>query len=105
MASNPREIANTSDRTLEYASSFALPEGAWVNGFHLVIGDRREPGIIAEHRAAAWIYRQIVGTRRDPGILERQKNGRILALEAGRVSFEPAAVVRVGGGEIHYVPG
>lgn len=31
-------------------------------------------------------------------------DGKKLALEAGRVSFEPAAVVRGGGGEIHYVP-
>jgi hypothetical protein len=131
------EITNTSDRTLEYASSFALPEGAWIDGFHLVIGDRREQGILAEHRAAAWVYRQIVAARRDPGILERQKDGRHAlrvfpfaagetrktgftvvhrepllfridgkehALAAGGVSSETAVVVRVGGGEIHYVP-
>ncbi len=105
------EITNTGSRTQEYASSFGLPEHAWVGGLHLRIGDRDEPGILADSRAAAWVYRRIVSTRRDPGILYRQPNGRfairVFPLAAGetrRAGFEivhrePFAL-RIGGKEL-----
>lgn len=130
-------ITNSGSRAGEYATSFALPEHAWVAGLQLRIGDRDEPGILADARAAAWVYRRIVSTRRDPAIIHRQPDGRyglrVFPVAAGetrsvgieilhRESFalridgeelllgegsQPAAapsVVRVGGGEVHFVP-
>ncbi|AGL00140.1 MSEP-CTERM sorting domain-containing protein [Desulfoscipio gibsoniae] len=53
----------------EYVTTFKLPEGAYISDYYLdVSGDRKE-GILADRRAALFIYRQIVNTRRDPGLL------------------------------------
>jgi hypothetical protein len=54
-----------------------LPEGVWVSNYYLDIENRREYGILAEKRAARWVYQQIVGTNRDPGILDYQKANRL----------------------------
>ncbi len=53
----------------QYVTRFTLPPDAAVSDYYLVIGDRREPGILAERRAATWIYAQIVSERADPGLL------------------------------------
>jgi len=53
----------------EYVTTFKLPEGAYISDYYLdVFGDRKE-GILADRRAALFIYRKIVNTRRDPGLL------------------------------------
>lgn len=53
----------------EYVTTFKLPEGAYISDYYLdVAGDRKE-GILADRRAALFIYRKIVNTRRDPGLL------------------------------------
>lgn len=66
------EIANADPaRTTEYSTAITLPPGCWVGGYYLDVGKRREPGILAERKAATWIYTQIVNERtsRDPGLL------------------------------------
>ncbi|HEX8425226.1 MSEP-CTERM sorting domain-containing protein [Hymenobacter sp.] len=67
------EVANTnlSQTSTEYATTLELPAGCWVGGYYLDIGNRREPGILAEKKAAAWVYQQILNENqnRDPGLL------------------------------------
>ena len=53
----------------EYDVTFALPAGAFVDDYYLDVVGERKYGLLAERRAATWVYNRIVGTRRDPGLL------------------------------------
>ncbi len=71
------EMRNASTPRAEYAAAFALPEGAFINEYHLYIGDRREEGMVMEKRAALWVFQRILRQNRDPGILHILDDGRI----------------------------
>ncbi len=65
-------VANTDvSRQAEYTTAITLPPGCWVGNYYLDIGERREFGILAERKAATWVYSQIVNERssHDPGLL------------------------------------
>ncbi|MCB2408142.1 MSEP-CTERM sorting domain-containing protein [Hymenobacter lucidus] len=66
-------VANTDARLSngEYSTSLELPVGCWVGDYYLDINGRREPGVLAEKRTAAWVYAQILNENqnRDPGLL------------------------------------
>ncbi|HEV7405641.1 MAG TPA: MSEP-CTERM sorting domain-containing protein, partial [Chthoniobacteraceae bacterium] len=54
----------------EYTAEIHIPDGVFVSGFWLKIGEERVPGRLFEKKAALWVYRQISRVqRRDPGIL------------------------------------
>ena len=67
------EIANTDSavQSGEYRTAIALPPGCWVSDYYLTIGNRQERGLLAEKKAAAWVFAQIVNenSNRDPGLL------------------------------------
>ncbi|WP_185816920.1 MSEP-CTERM sorting domain-containing protein [Hymenobacter metallilatus] len=61
----------------EYATTFELPAGCFVADYYLDIAGRREPGILAEKRAAAWVYAHIRNEQRDPGLLSYLSGNRL----------------------------
>jgi len=64
-------ITNLSSKGLrEFRSEFTLPKDVFISDYYLDIEDRRTFGILAEKKAANWIYEQITNQRRDPGILQ-----------------------------------
>lgn len=52
----------------EYSTVFELPPGAYISDEYLVIEGRQEKGILAERKAATWVYQQIRDFRRDPSL-------------------------------------
>lgn len=63
----------------EYTTRLPLPAGCFVSNYYLDIAGRREFGILAEKRAATWVYHQIRNENRDPGLLS-YGSGNELAL-------------------------
>lgn len=67
------EVANTNSgfQNREYSTAIRLPEGCWVGDYTLTIGNRQEHGILAEKKAATWVFAQILSenSSRDPGLL------------------------------------
>lgn len=74
-------IANTdtTQRAGEYTTLLNLPAGCWVSDYYLDMNGRREHGILAEKKAAAWVYAQILNETqvRDPGLLTYQNDHQL----------------------------
>jgi hypothetical protein len=87
------EIANAdpSRAAAEYSTALTLPVGCWVGDYYLDVNGKREPGILAERKAATWVYTQIVNERasRDPGLLSyigpRQLSLRVYPVVGGEL--------------------
>lgn len=63
--------------THEFSTTFNLPDGCFVSDYYLMIGNRKEFGILAEKKSAMWIYNQITSENRDPGILHYLTGNKI----------------------------
>lgn len=93
------QLKNTSlEENGEYVTSFRIPEGAYVSDYYLNVAGTKKEGILADRRAALFIYRKIVNTRKDPGLLHY--TGRN-TLELRVFPFAPNEVRETGFEIIH----
>ena len=53
----------------EYKTEFTLPEGAFISDYYLYVNNQKKEGILADNRAATFVYNKIVSRSLDPGIL------------------------------------
>ncbi|MCT4619279.1 MAG: MSEP-CTERM sorting domain-containing protein [Marinisporobacter sp.] len=71
------EIKNKSFYQEEYGTIFKLPKGSYISNYYLYVGDEKKYGLIADKRAANWIYENAKKIKRDPGILTDIGNNQI----------------------------
>lgn len=68
---------NSGQEQEEFITDINLPDGAWVCDNYLVIGTDTVKGILAEKKAAMWVYNNIVNYRRDPSMMCYTAPGRV----------------------------
>ncbi|MBL7980621.1 MAG: MSEP-CTERM sorting domain-containing protein [Flavobacteriales bacterium] len=71
------QMTNLGPANSEFVTRFQLPDGAWISDTYLTIAGERVPGILAEKKAAEWVYQQIVNVQRDPSILRYLAPGEL----------------------------
>lgn len=92
------ELKNQGNELGEFADTFVLPPATYVSDYYLDMNGHRELGILAEKKAALWIYQQISTlTRRDPGILQYADPDhlslRIYPFQAGETRFSGFSLI------------
>ncbi len=59
----------SSDTHSLYVEQLAVPEGAFITGLRLKIGDKWEVGRVFDRKTAIWVFEKITEVRRDPALL------------------------------------
>jgi hypothetical protein len=100
-------IRNSGGGQEEFVTDIALPDGAWIGGHYLGMAGDTVPGILAEKKAAMWVYNNIVSYRRDPSIMRYTGPGqvqlRVFPVEANDMRHTGFEVVHAEG--MHMVLG
>ncbi len=63
------KVKNKTNFQNEYHTTFKLPEGSYISNYYLYVENEKKYGLIADKRAANWVYDQVKSIRRDPGLL------------------------------------
>jgi len=71
-------LQNDNNEGAEFVTDITLPDGVFITGYWLNIGENRVPGRIVDKKAAMWVYHMIRDqTRRDPGMLTTNADGTV----------------------------
>ncbi|WP_069999607.1 MSEP-CTERM sorting domain-containing protein [Cellulosilyticum sp. I15G10I2] len=95
------DLENTIDGLSEFYTVFKIPEGSYITNYYLYVGNEKKYGIIADKRAANWIYEQNKVINRDPGVLTYLSSNQI---EFKIFPFEPYQIRKTGIEIIHPTP-
>lgn len=68
---------NRGNTQQEFVRTMQLPDGAWICDDYLVIGPGTVKGVLAEKKAAMWVYANIVNYRRDPSLMRYTAPGHV----------------------------
>ncbi|MCP4471234.1 MAG: MSEP-CTERM sorting domain-containing protein [Gammaproteobacteria bacterium] len=68
-------LNQTSDVHSLFVGDLALPEGVFVTGLRLKIGDEWVSGRIFDRKTAQWVFQKITEVRRDPALLYYKTSG------------------------------
>ncbi|WP_176461805.1 MSEP-CTERM sorting domain-containing protein [Anaeromicrobium sediminis] len=72
------EIQNDENWRNEFRTTFNLPEGSFITNYYLYVNNIKKYGLVADKRAANWIYESEKRKRRDPGVLTYGGDNRVL---------------------------
>ncbi|QXM05301.1 MSEP-CTERM sorting domain-containing protein [Crassaminicella indica] len=71
------ELENRGREQEEFNTTFKLPKGSYISNYYLYVGNEKKYGLLADKRAADWIYQNTKAIKRDPGILTDLGNNKI----------------------------
>lgn len=94
-------LKNNSFGQNEYRTLFKLPEGSVITNYYLYVGNEKKYGLIADKRAANWVYQQAKNIKRDPGLLT-EVGGNFIEFKI--FPFEPSQVRQSGFEITHKTP-
>lgn len=63
------ELKNLGGNLTEFYTAFDLPQGSYISNYYLYMGGYQKYGLLADKRAANWIYERVKNQSRDPGVL------------------------------------
>lgn len=95
------ELESMSFWGTEFYTIFELPQGSYISDYYLYVEDEKRYGMIADKRAANWIYEQNKIINRDPGVLTDLGDNKI---EFKVFPFDEGEVRKTGIEIIHNRP-
>ncbi|MCT4595338.1 MAG: MSEP-CTERM sorting domain-containing protein [Anaeromicrobium sp.] len=72
------EVQNDKRWRNEFRTTFNIPEGSFISNYYLYVNNIKKYGLVADKRAANWIYESEKRKRRDPGVLTYGGDNRVL---------------------------